>query len=497
MTQFSYSFCMALLHSFWQAALLLLLYTAVDKLVHKHNAPLAKRNILYSTLAVQLVLFALTFSIYYTDARGTGNFAGLVQSIGTAIGTDNVQVLTPWIFGLYLFMIIFRLTKAIFNWYQFKQQYRSGLVKPAVELKLFTELKAYHFGIKRKVKLWLSSSVHTPVTFGFFKPIILLPVSLVNHISTEQAETLILHELAHIRTHDYLLNWFLIVAESIFFFNPCIARICKTIRLEREKNCDIQVMSFAYPPALYAETLLQTERMKQGVPNFQLAAVNSKKHLLERIRFFTNEKVLNQTLRFNIVAPLIALVLLLVLSAAVLFQTGKVPFPLNTTSDLKYIPFNNYLVSDVAETGMPVFTTANNRISIKPVADKAIEATDAETAPVVNVVKQVQLHPVSAEPETTEPPVITDVHTGAAAVEVNIAQPVTLTENDAARQIIIKEEGSGTASVKVYYLSFENGQWVLQPEWAITAQKIVNDSLHIKTDSSTGKGLKKSYPAQQ
>ena len=494
MTQFSYSFCMAMLHSFWQAALLLLLYTAVDKLVHKHNAPLAKRNILYSTLLVQLLLFALTFSVYYTDTRSTGHFAQLVQTVSTAMGTEGWQALTPWIFGLYLFMIMFRLSRAIFNWYQFRQQYRSGLVKPAVELKLFTELKAYHFGIKRKVKLWLSSSVHTPVTFGFFKPIILLPVSLVNHISTEQAETLILHELTHIRTNDYLLNWFLIVAESIFFFNPCISRICKAIRLEREKNCDVQVMSFAYAPALYAETLLQAERMKQGVPNFQLAAVNSKKHLLERIQFFTNEKVLNQTLRFNIVAPLIGLVLLLLLSTAVLFQTGKVPFPLNTTSDLKYIPFNNYLVADAVETGTPLITTGNNRISIKPVAAKAVQATDAEALPAV---KQLVLHPVSTEPETTAPPVTTDVNTGAVSAEVNIAQPVALTENDAARQIIIKEEGSGTASVKVYYLSFENGQWILQPEWAITAQKIVNDSLNVKTDSSAGKNLKRTYPAQQ
>ncbi|MBK6635063.1 MAG: M48 family metalloprotease [Chitinophagaceae bacterium] len=53
--------------------------------------------------------------------------------------------------------------------------------------------------------------------FWFFKPVILLPVALVNNISTQQAETLILHELAHIRTNDYLLNWFLLTAETLFF----------------------------------------------------------------------------------------------------------------------------------------------------------------------------------------------------------------------------------------------------------------------------------------
>jgi beta-lactamase regulating signal transducer with metallopeptidase domain len=480
MIQFSYSFCMALLHSFWQAALLMLLYIIVDKIIHRNNAPLAKRNFLYLSIAAQLILFVFTFSVYFFGAPGIGNIAGIVQNMTAYMGADSLQIITPWIFSLYTFVIAYKLIKAIYTWFHFKNQYKSGLQKPTVELKLFTELKAHQFGIKRKVKLWLSSSIHTPITFGFFKPIILLPVTLLNNITVQQAETLILHELTHIRTNDYLLNWFLMVAETIFFFNPFVTGLCKKIRLEREKNCDMGVIAFEYTPALYAETLLQAERMKQLVPNFQLAAVSRKKHLLQRIQFFTNDKIVEQPLRFNIVAPLIGLVLLFLLSSAILFQAGNTGFPSNTSTALPYLPVNNYMADDLdfGKSAMPVTVKDENKTGI-------IENTQmvAETP----IIKDQSL---SKEPEPKEDIVIQPM---AAA---DFAMPVAIQENDAARQIIIKEEGSGSASVKTYYLVYENGKWILQPEWIITAKEIILDSLSLKIDSLTKK-IRKPYPSQQ
>lgn len=483
MIQFSYSFCVAMLHSTWQAGLLMLLYIIVDKIVHKNNAPLAKRNFLYAAIATQLILFVLTFCIYFYDTASLGKITEITQTITGYMGSENIQLITPWIFSLYIFIIAYKVVKAIYSWYHFKQQYKAGLLKPPVELKLFTELKVHQFGIKQKVKLWLSSSIHTPITFGFFKPIILLPVALINNINTKQAETLILHELTHIRTNDYLLNWFLMVGETIFFFNPFIINLCKKIRLEREKNCDINVLSFEYSPVLYAETLLQAERMKQMVPNFQLAAVNRKKHLLQRIQFFTNEKVLNHTLRFNIVAPFIGLVLLIMLSAAVLFQTGKSAQSLESALNINYLPLNNFTPPDI-EFGK----------------DISMENNAVETAATLTGEKELQ-QPIIENNDFVKPEAVSDTEwerteENEKPLDLNYALPVAVKENDAARQVIIKEEGSGSASVKVYYLGFENGKWVLQPEWVITAKEIMMDSLSGKIDTLK-RNIQRIYPAQQ
>ncbi len=473
---------MALLHSFWQAALLWLLYFIIDTIIHKHHAPLGKRNFLYAAMVAQLVLFGITFSIYFFDTTTLAKLTGILQPVTGYLNSSSLQWLTPWIFGSYIFIIVFKMLKAIYSWLYFKQHYRSGLHKPPVDLKLFTEIKAFQFGIKRKVKLWLSNTVHTPITFGFFRPVILLPVALVNHISTQQAETLILHELTHIRTNDYLLNWFLIIAESIFFFNPFVISLCNKIRLEREKNCDIQVMSFKYSPALYAETLLQAERMKQLAPGFQLAAVNTKKHLLKRIQFFTKEGILNQPLRFNIVAPLIGLVLLLMLSTAILFQAGNQGISLQIMADNRLLPFTNY-ETPVMETESPIIANYNT-------VDKYITGNTVPARPVLPD----QTKPVSKPATATKPDM--ELIKGAVELDLNYALPVSISENDASRQIIIKEEGSGTSTVKTYYLNFENGKWVLQPEWVITAQEFKLDSLSLKLDSLKI-NLKKVYSSQQ
>lgn len=489
MIQFTYSFCMALLHSFWQSALVLLLYLFVANILHRNNAPLAKRNFLYTALTVQLVLFVFTFFIYLFNTPSPGNLPGMVQQFSDLVGESSFQMITPWIFSAYICIIAFKMVKAMYTWYHFKQLYRSGLQKPSVEFKLFTTLKAHQFGIKRKVTIWLSQSINTPVTFGFFKPVILLPVALVSNISTQQAETLILHELAHIRTNDYLLNWFLLTAETIFFFNPFVLSLCKHIRLEREKNCDLQVISFEYSPALYAETLLQAERMKQQVLNFQLAAVSSKKYLLQRIQFFTSEKIKHQSLRFNFVAPLVGLTLLALLSIAVLFQSGKSSVPGHTANGIAFFPFNNYIITDAEFVNMDITgINAMQSPALQTEQLKTVIKNNVITRKVMPVCKPAPVK-VKAEEKIPNPVEFTPADNG-------IAIPVAIWENDASRQIIIKEEGSGAASVKVYYVSYEDGKWILKPEWAITAKEIMIDSLSVKIDS-LGKNVRRIIPAQQ
>ena len=61
------------------------------------------------------------------------------------------------------------------------------------------------FSLRKKVKIYLSGKIICPLTTGFLKPVILIPVAAVNQLTTEQMEAVILHELAHIKRADYLL----------------------------------------------------------------------------------------------------------------------------------------------------------------------------------------------------------------------------------------------------------------------------------------------------
>ena len=61
-------------------------------------------------------------------------------------------------------------------------------------------------GIREQVQYFLSERIDIPATIGFLKPVIFLPVVTVNQLSMQQVESIILHELAHIRRMDYVWN---------------------------------------------------------------------------------------------------------------------------------------------------------------------------------------------------------------------------------------------------------------------------------------------------
>jgi len=169
------------------------------------------------------------------------------------------------------------------------------------------------------------------------------------------------------------------------------------------------------------------------------------------------------------------------LSSAILFNTGKHGSALNASTGLPYIPFNDQLFSADADHMNSIIPAEKNMTALikdmeqqKPVIEKQLKLL----APLINEVR------VKTETITKE-------------LEDYYAMPVAVKENDAARQIIIKEESSGSnnASVKVFYLVFENGQWVLKPEWMLSAKEISPDSFLKKMDTSA-ETLKRILPQQ-
>lgn len=138
--------------------------------------------------------------------------------------------------------------------------------------------------IPRKVKLLISRHVQVPVMLGFLKPLILLPVAMVNNLTEDQLEAVLLHELAHIKRNDYLLNIFQSIVETILFFNPFVWLISKTIRIEREHCCDDLVIASTVQPLEYAHALVALEQYRLTANRLTMAAADSKQHLFHRIK---------------------------------------------------------------------------------------------------------------------------------------------------------------------------------------------------------------------
>ncbi len=477
MLSFAYSFCISLLHSFWQAGLLWLVYIAVSKSSATKFTPAQKRNLLFVSLNVQTVLFIFTFCVYYLKPYTAFTVLLNIESLTSTINQQTAGSITKWLFAVYILAVAYKLIKAVYSWWLFKNQFKQSLVKPPVGLKFFTALHQHKFGIKRNVQLWLSQHVSTPLTFGFLKPVIVLPVALINQLSVQQAETLILHELAHIKANDFLLNWFVIAAETVFFFNPFITALCKQLKQEREKNCDITVTAFNYQPLLYAEALLKAQTIKQLAPvallkdNFRIAAVNKPKHLLNRIQFFINPANQLKPTSKKLLQPAVFLLLAFIAGAGILLQlqtakhnnkvTAATPLPTVQPAAIKLSDNFPVIVNNVLE-------------SLTEEKLKTIVAEVEKQQPVIEAALK-KLQPLIEEIEQKAEQLAEDIAT-------NIVTPVAFSENIIEKKIVVREETSGSknATIKVYTVIYKDGKWLLQPEWKLAAKEILpQDSLKL------------------
>ncbi len=468
MEQFSYAFITTLLHSIWQTALLLFIYFIFTTGSYK-TSPLFKRNFLFAILSLQLLCSLFTFFIIYTQPANQGlagyTFLALSQVF------DNSWLLSnaPLFFWAYTFVVLYRIGYSYIHYTNFINHYKKSLIKPAIDLRLFTVTKAFHFGIKRKISLWCSNAITTPMTFGFLKPVILLPLALVNQLSLQQTEALIIHELTHIRNNDFLLNWLLLIMQALFFFNPFIHIIAKKIKIEREKDCDVRVLHFNYNDIVYAETLLIAAQYQQKQLSLQLAAVKTKKQLLERIHFFSDKKNIEfdgKNLWFITMMGLITIVLVnvLLVQAFTQKQTSKTDVPIFTAK--KIITAANDLNKNIT-TGALIEKEPLMVALAKPLTAKA------KRNPALNKIKNNSAAPATETGLDTE------------AEEVFYAMPASNSETLVeGKEMIIKDESSDgkkiTAAFKALLI---NGVWTFEPLWMISETKPLKDSLVHTKDS--------------
>lgn len=187
----------------------------------------------------------------------------------------------PYAAIVYLIILIAPLGQFIRN-YRFVQFVRSsGLKKIEVDWRMYVKRTAAAMGITRQVRIWLSEWVTSPVTVGYLKPIILIPVAAMNNLTPHQVEAIILHELSHIHRYDYFLNLIVSFIRTILYFNPFVKLLVKTIEKEREHSCDEMVLQFQYKPGEYASALLRLEQSKQRP--MVMAAAGKNADLLHRI----------------------------------------------------------------------------------------------------------------------------------------------------------------------------------------------------------------------
>lgn len=128
-------------------------------------------------------------------------------------------------------------------------------------------------GIRHSVPLLITDEPTVPFVFGTFRPVVLLPAASALWPSS-RLDAVLLHELAHVRRYDAVVQLMVDVASAIQWFNPAIRLAASQLRREREQACDDMAVGAGMHPIEYADALVQLARSYSAdVAPFALAAV--------------------------------------------------------------------------------------------------------------------------------------------------------------------------------------------------------------------------------
>ncbi len=118
-------------------------------------------------------------------------------------------------------------------------------------------------GVRRVVRVVEGAVGATPMTWGVFRPVVMVPGGF-NEWSEEQQRDVLLHELAHVARYDCLTQHLARFVCALYWFNPLAWVAATRLRIERERACDDRVLLAGARPSAYADHLLTIARTLRG-----------------------------------------------------------------------------------------------------------------------------------------------------------------------------------------------------------------------------------------
>jgi beta-lactamase regulating signal transducer with metallopeptidase domain len=307
----------ATLNSFWQMALLWCIYLAINYTLR--ISPDKKYRLAVSAIGAGFIWFVFTF-VYYFNSSSVSGIAIFNQTINESNNTLNIFLLSASV--AYLSLLVFPSYRLFRNWRFVQRVRKEGLQKTDLNYRLFVQKISSQLGLAKKVFVYVSELVTSPVTVGYLKPIILIPVAALSNLSTQQVEAILLHELSHIRRYDYLVNFVVSVISTFLYFNPFVKQFIRTIEEERENCCDQLVLQFGYDKVGYASALLTLEKLSASRHVLLLGAAG-KKYLLNRIEKIVGMEKKKEFKRNQFAGLLAALFCIVVFNSILIIKDKK------------------------------------------------------------------------------------------------------------------------------------------------------------------------------
>ncbi len=195
---------------------------------------------------------------------------------------EKLRPLIPWFVAAWLAGVLFLSLRLLVSWRSAQRMRLAGTSAASDRLISLLSQIAEQFGVRQAIDLLESTAIEVPAAIGWFRPVILLPVSAITGLTESQIKAILAHELAHIRRCDYLVNLGQSVVETLLFYHPAVWWVSSQIRQEREHCCDDLAGAICGDRVGYAQALVRMEELRSPAGNVALAASGGR--LTDRVR---------------------------------------------------------------------------------------------------------------------------------------------------------------------------------------------------------------------
>jgi len=243
------------------------------------------------------------------SAVSSAEFTSNRVPVSVGSGLVRAQVKLHWVSAALLAWssgVILALTSIVISRLILVRQRRAAHPCEDRELRALVQELSTRLRLRRPVTLLQSRQQIMPVTWGCWRPVIMVP-SCADQWPIERKRVVLLHELAHIKRWDCLTQLITHIACAIYWFNPLIWVAARQMRIERERACDDLVLNAGPKPSEYAAHLLEiaiTFRPARAVAGIAMARSSQ---LRTRISFIVDASRRRRLTAFGTASILLAL----------------------------------------------------------------------------------------------------------------------------------------------------------------------------------------------
>jgi bla regulator protein BlaR1 len=182
---------------------------------------------------------------------------------------------------------------------------------------------ALRFGVTREVRLRVVDNLASPITAGWWRPVVLVPASLMTGMPPDLLEALLAHEMGHVKRFDYLVNLGQNVVETLLFYHPAVWWISGRIGAEREQIADDLAAGDLGEPRRLARALCELEKIQFS--RHHLAQAANGGDLMLRVKRLVRPD--SQALNWKAAIPVLGLAAACIAGCAQLPAAEKAPAP--------------------------------------------------------------------------------------------------------------------------------------------------------------------------